>query len=191
MRRTGIICGIAISAALGYAPPAARAAGPCTNDIAQLGRQLGTMNGMGAPVSEPDNGQHVGMASTKPMDAAPSDRKQAGGASLVGGGSPGTVGGVAGAAGGGGATQTKDAVASGQVATSAADVRRQSAGKPTMAQQASQDAGKTTGGDSMMENDNKVSQAKAALQRAVDQNAKGDSGCMQSIQQARALMPQH
>ncbi len=189
MRQAHITCGIALSATLALAP-AARAAGPCTSDIAQLGRQLGTMNGMGAPVSEPDNGQQVGMASAKRMDTAPSDHKQSGGASLVGGGSPGTVGGVSGAAGGGGNPQAKDAVASGQVATSAADVRRQSAGKPTMAQQAAADNGKGSGGTTMA-NDDKVSQAKAALQRAVDQNAKGDSGCMQSIQQVRALMPQH
>lgn len=188
MRQTYIICGIALSAALALAP-AARAAGPCTDDIAQLGKQLGTMNGLGAPVSEPDNGQQVGKGMTKQADSSASDRKQDGGASLVGGGSPGTVGGVAGAAGGAGG-QAKDPVASGQVATSAADVRRQSAGKPTMAQQAAMDNGKGSGSASMASED-KVSQAKAALQRAVDQNAKDDGACAGSIKEARALMPQH
>jgi hypothetical protein len=185
MRQTYIICGVAFSAALALAP-AAWAAGPCTDDIAQLGKQLGTMNGLGAPVSEPDNGQQVGKDGAKQADSSASDRKQGGGASLVGGGSPGTVGGVAGGAGG----QAKDPVASGQVATSAADVRRQSAGKPTMAQQAAMDNGKGSSGASMASED-KVSQAKAALQRAVDQNAKGDGACAGSIKEARALMPQH
>jgi len=190
MRQTHIICGIALSAALGLAPVAGRAAGPCTSDIAQLGKQLGTMNGMGAPVSEPDNGQQVGKGMQKQADISSSDHKQTGGASLVGGGSTGTVGGVSGAAGGGGNGQAKDAVASGQVATSAADVRRQSAGKPTMAQQAASDNGKGSAG-SMMASDDKVSQAKAALQRAVDLNAKGDSSCMGAIKEVRGLMPQH
>lgn len=190
MSRTHFACTVAVAAALALAPVASRAAGPCSDDIATLGRQLSTMNGLGAPLSEPDQGQKVDKNAQNQGDASPSDRKQSGGASLVGGGSPGTVGGAAGAVGGGGINKQPDAVASGQIATSSADVRRQSAGKPTMAQQAVRDNGKGDGNATMAAND-KVSQAKAALQRATDLSAKGDKSCAQAVTEARNLIPQH
>ena len=39
--------------------------------------------------------------------------------------------------------------------------------------------------------EDKVSQAKMALQRAVDLNARGDQGCREAVRQAEGLMPQH
>lgn len=187
MRHINLAC---IAATLALAPVASRAAGPCSDDIASLGKQLATMNGLGAPISEPDHGQKVAKDATPQGNAAASDHTQKGGASLVGGGSAGTVGGAAGSVGGGALGKQADAVASGQVATSSADVRRQSAGKPTMAQQAVQDNGKDTGHDTMASED-KVSQAKAALQRATDLSAKGDKSCAKAVTEARNLMPQH
>lgn len=189
MNRARLVCGIAFSTALGLAPLAARADGGCSADIASLGKQIGSMSGLGAPVSQPDTGQDVGKANAGQMDkqAAGSDKA---GTTLAKGGSAGTVGGAAGAVGGGAMGKQADAVASGQVATSSADVRRQSAGKPTMAQQAVQDGGKGDG-NATMASDDKVSQAKAALQRATDLNAKGDKSCAQAVTEARNLMPQH
>ena len=191
MNHARLVCGIAFSAALGLAPLAARADGGCSADIASLGKQIGSMSGLGAPVSQPDTGQDVGKGNAGQMDkqAAGSGTDKAG-TTLAKGGSAGTVGGAAGAVGGGAMNKQADAVASGQVATSSADVRRQSAGKPTMAQQAVQDGGKGDG-NATMAADDKVSQAKAALQRATDLNAKGDKSCAQAVTEARNLMPQH
>ncbi len=186
MTRNSLVFGTAVLAALGLAPVAGQAAGPCSSDIAQLGKQLGTMQGLGAPVSEPSSSQNQGMgqqASTSPVGT---DHGQPGGASRTGGGSAGTVGGVAGAVGSANGAKEQNAVATGQVATSAADVRRQSEGKPTMAQQAA------NGGSSVdTASADKTSQAKAALQRAVDLNAKGDGSCAAAVKEVRNLMPSH
>ena len=184
MTRSKLLYCAAILAALGLTPAAALADGPCTNDIAQVGKQLGSQVGLGAPVSEPAAGQQVDKAAgSQQANAAASDRAQPGGASRTGGGSPGTVGGVAGPVGTAAGGQQANAVASGQVATSPEDVRRQSEGKPTTAQQAAQ-GGASSGASSA----DKVSQAKMALQRAVDLNAKGDASCMGAINDARDLM---
>ena len=82
-----------------------------------------------------------------------------------------------------------DAVASGRIATSPEDVRRQSENRPTAAQAAAQ------GGDAKASpersSEDKVSQAKMALQRAVDLNARGDQGCREAVKQAQELTPQH
>jgi hypothetical protein len=154
---------------------------------------------MGAPISEPDYGQQKGpnnaaggqsAANTtgntaKAVGSSETDRAQKGGASRESGGSPGTVGGVSGPTG---ATGQADAVAAGRVATSPEDVRRQSENRPTAA------AAAAKGGDAKasaeLSSEDKVSQAKTALQRAVDLNAKGDKGCSTAVNEARQLMPQ-
>lgn len=191
MTRLTWLSGAAL-AALCLAPSAALADGPCTNDIAQLGRQLGGQVGLGAPVSEPGAGQQVeknvtsGQTNTAGGTSGTSatDRSQPGGASRTSGGSPGTVGGVAGPVGAGAGNGTASGVASGAIATSPEDVRRQSEGKPTTAVAAAKPGGATDTASS-----DKVSQAKMALQRAVDLNAKGDKACMDAIRDARNLMP--
>lgn len=175
--------------------------GPCTDDIAKLARHLGTQVGLGAPVSEPGYGQRVGpneakdqtatTASTsqaKPVGTPETDRAQKGGASRESGGTPGTVGGVAGPVGAASGTGQGDAVASGRIATSPEDVRRQSDNRPTMAQAAAQGGDAKASASSSSED--KVSQAKMALQRAVDLNAKGDQTCREAVTQAQNLMPQ-
>ena len=162
--------------------PAVALAGPCSDDIAQLSRQLGGMPGLGAPVSEPAAGLGVGAKSAQASGSADtnaSDRAQPGGASQAGGGSPATVGGVSGTAVG-----AKDAVASGQVATSDQDVRSQSVGKPTAAQAA---AG--GGNGSSTANEDRVSEAKMSLQKAIDLNARNDSACMAAVTRTRSLIP--
>jgi len=183
MTRLNLLCGAVAFAALALAPIAAFADGPCTSDIAQIGKQLGTQTGLGAPVSEPSAGLQVGQGSTQqasPSAAAGSSSSSDGKQKL--GDSAGAAGGVAGTVGAAVGTETAQGIASGQIATSPEDVRRQSEGKPTTAQASmSPNASVATGAD-------KVSQAKSALQRAVDLNAKGDKSCMDAVNDARNLM---
>lgn len=185
MTRSRMMGGAALLAALGLTPMAAFAAGPCSNEIAQLGKHLSSQTGLGSPVSEPSAGQQVNkMAGPQGTNTAANDRSQPGGANRTTGGSAGTVGGVAGpvgtAAGGGQA----NAVASGQIATSPEDVRRQSEGLPTTA------AAAQSGGMSHAASDraDKVSMAKSDLQKATDLSAKGDKSCMTYIRQAQDLI---
>ena len=200
MTLPNLLCRAATFAAISLAPVAAFAqeGGPCTDDIAKLRRELSTQVGLGAPISEPDYGQQKGpndtagkqssantTGSTAKPGSSETDRAQPGGASRESGGSPGTVGGVSGPTG---PTGQADGVASGRVATSPDDVRRQSENRPTAA------AAAAKGGDAKaspeLNTEDKVSQAKMALQRAVDLNAKGDKGCSTAVNEARQLMPQ-
>lgn len=194
------LCLAATFATLTLTPVAvlAQENGPCTDDIAKLRRELSTQVGLGAPISEPDYGQQKGPNDTagsqsapnttgstaKPVGDAETDRAQKGGASRESGGSPGTVGGVSGPTG---ATGQADGVATGRIATSPDDVRRQSENRPTAA------AAAAKGGDAKaspeLGSEDKVSQAKMALQRAIDLNAKGDRGCSTALNEARELMP--
>lgn len=199
MSRLLLLYGTPALLALGLSPMAALAqGGPCTDDIAKLSRQLGTQVGLGAPVSEPGYGQRTGpnetadhpatAATANPVGSAETDRAQKGGASRESGGTPGTVGGVSGPVGASTGTGQADAVASGRVATSPDDVRRQSENRPTAAQAASQGGDATVSAGASSED--KVSQAKMVLQRAVDLNAKGDGACADAVRQARDLAPQ-
>ncbi len=176
------LCGVVLAASA-IAWPVAAMAGPCSDDIAQLSRQLDSMPGLGAPTSGVAAGSNAGAQSAQAGatgNTGASDRAQPGGASRAGGGSAGTVGGVSGAAVG-----AKDAVASGQVATSDQDVRSQSVGKPTAAQAASSGgSGPSTAGD------DRVSRAKMSLQTAIDLNARGDASCAAAVSKTRGLMPQ-
>ncbi|WP_264048253.1 hypothetical protein [Methylobacterium flocculans] len=203
MSRLKMLCGAAAISALGlvHTVASAQEGGPCSDDIAKLKRELGTQVGLGAPVSQPDTGQRKGpnegssdqTASTasgaaKPVGNAETDRSQQGGASRETGGSPGTVGGVSGPVAAAAGVGQADSVASGRIATSPADVRAQSENKPTAAAEAAK-GGEASASASLSPED-KVSQAKTALQRATDLNAKGDQSCRDAVQQARALMPQ-
>jgi hypothetical protein len=171
--------------------------GPCTDDIAKLRRDLAGQAGLGAPISEPDYGQRRGPndaaqtgstaggpANAKPVGTPETDRAQKGGADRDSGGTPGTVGGVSGPVGAATGTNQADSVASGRIATSPEDVRRQSENRPTAAAAAAKGE---TGSDHTSED--KVSQAKMALQRAIDLNAKGDQGCTNAVNDTRNLIP--
>jgi len=178
----------------------AQEGGPCSDDIAKLKRELGTQVGMGAPVSQPDTGQQKGPSaasadqasgttgSTAKIGSSETDKSQQGGASRETGGSPGTVGGVAGPVAAAAGKGPANSVATGQIATSPADVRAQSENKPTAAAEASK--GGEASASASLSSEDKVSQAKSALQRATDLNAKGDASCRDAVQQARSLMPQ-
>jgi hypothetical protein len=203
MRRFNLFRGAAVLSALTLVPTItlAQENGPCSDDIAKLRRDMDTHVGLGAPTSEPDYGQRKGPQDTagrqpastadntaKPVGTPETDRAQKGGASRESGGTPGTVGGVSGPVGAANGTGQADAVATGRIATSPEDVRRQSENKPTAAAAAAQ------GGDAKaspgLSSEDKVSQAKAAVQRAVDLNAKGDQSCRDAVKEARNLLPQ-
>jgi hypothetical protein len=203
MRRLNLFCGAAALSVLTLIPAAALAqeGGPCTDDIAKLRRDVDARVGMGAPTSEPNYGQRKGPdnvssqqtagtsgGTAKPVGTPDTDRAQQGGASRESGGTPGTVGGVSGPVGAATGTGQGDAVASGRIATSPEDVRRQSESRPTAAAAAAQGGDAKASPDGSSED--KVSQAKAALQRAVDLNAKGDQSCRDAVKQARDLLPQ-
>lgn len=189
-----LMCGAMLACTLGLAPVTAGAqTGPCTDDIAKLRRDLAGHAGLGAPISEPDYGQRRGPENTqaggtgggaKPVGTPDTDRAQAGGADRKSGGTPGTVGGVSGPVGAATGSGQADAVASGRIATSAEDVRRQSENRPTTAAAAA--AGET---GTQRTSEDKVSLAKSALQRAIDLNAKGDRGCSAAVDEARRLTP--
>jgi hypothetical protein len=174
-------------AALGLAPALA---GPCDDDITVLKRKLGNQLGLGAPVSEPDRGQNpapaqVAQPNAEPGATASTDRAQPGGASRTAGGSPGTVGGVAGPATSAVGPGAGGGIASGQIATSSEDVRRQSEGLPTTAVQAARGVVPPEAAAA-----DKSSRAKMALQKAVDLNANNDAACANHITEARDLMPE-
>ncbi len=174
------LCKVLVAASA-IAWPAAAMAGPCSDDIAQLTRQLDSMPGLGTPTSGVAAGSVPGAQTAHENSAgntSASDKAQPGGASRAGGGSAGTVGGVSGTAVG-----AKDAVATGQVATSDQDVRSQSVGKPTAAQAAS-----NGGSGGATASDDRVSQAKMSLQTATDLNARGDSSCAAAVKKTRDLM---
>lgn len=164
--------------------------GPCTSDIAQLRQTLAKQSGLGGPVSEPSAGLNVGAktATNRSTGTEQAAGQQNGSQpNKVSGGSPGTVGGAAGTVATAAGGAAKNGVASGEVATSAADVRRQSEGLPTTAQQA---ASGQSGAEAKAQAADRVSEAKNDLQRAVDLNAKDDASCKQAVADARNLMPQ-
>lgn len=188
MTPTKLGCTLLAVATLGIVPSGALA-GPCDDDIAALKRQLGTQIGLGAPVSEPDRGQtgapaRVGQLAAEPGATSSTDRAQPGGASRTAGGSPGTVGGVAGPATSAVGPGAGGGIAGGAIATSPEDARRQSEGLPTTAVQASRGSAAPEAA-----NADRVSQAKMALQRAVDLNARDDRACANAITESRNLMP--
>jgi hypothetical protein len=200
MARLSSFCGAAIVAAALTPATALAQSGPCSDDIAALSRELGTQVGLGAPVSEPGYGQRQGPNDPKNQAAADkggttgavgtkeTDRSQPGGASRERGGSPGTVGGVAGPVTSATGGSQADGVASGRIATSPEDVRRQSENRPTAAAAAAKGGNATAGAQPSSED--RVSQAKMVLQRAVDLNAKGDRACADAVQEARRLKGQ-
>lgn len=198
MTRTSLLHAAAAAAVLGLAPATALAAGgPCSSQIAQLGKQLSKQTGLGAPVAEPVAGENV--SASRQQSTGPDVPATAGsaasthaGANARPGASAGTAGGVAGAVGAAAGTTTAEGIASGQIATSPADVRRQSEGLPTQAQAAAErDAkGGPNGGSTerAAASADKVSMAKSDLQNAATLNAKGDKSCMKYIRHARSMM---
>ncbi len=153
--------------------PALAFAGPCSADIAAIGRQLSQSPALGPATTGTLTGSNPG--------------------ARVGGQSPvadqhGTsadqrVGGTAG-------TKELDAVSS-NVATSDADVRQQQLGHPTAAAQSRSNGVETAPGShpgTASAADDRMSRAKTAWQKAVDLNAQNDPRCEGAVAEARSVM---
>ena len=154
--------------------PAAAWAGPCSDDIASLGRQLSQSPAMGPATTGALAGSGPGGVGHAQTAAADTHGTSA----------DGKMGGTAG---------TKEInAASGNVATSDADVRAQQVGKPTASgQAASGNAVETSPGRHTPDSsasDDRMTRAKAAWQKAVDLNAQNDGGCHGAVDQARQAL---
>ena len=137
-------------------------AGPCSDDIAAIGKQLSQSPAMGPATTGALAGSGPGVIGHGPSGVADPHGTSA----------DSKIGGLAG-------TREVNA-ASANVATSDADVRAQQLGKPTAAQ-----AKPGTVSDAA---DGRMTRAKAAWQKAVDLNAQNDSGCQGAVQEARQML---
>lgn len=151
-------------------------AGPCTDQIAELGRKLSQSPALGPVTTGTLAGSGPGSV------AAPA--AQPGAPSASGTSADNRVGGTAG---------TKEINAAvGQVATSSQDVRRQQEGLPTAAAVAAAGPPKsveTTPGQSTAAAPNdRMSEAKMELERARVLDQKDDSACRGAIDRTRQLM---
>ncbi len=154
------------------AAPVVALAGPCSDDIASIGKQLSSSPSLG-PVS---TGTLSGSNPTGTHDNTAVAPEKAGTSASN------RVGGTAG-------TKEVDA-ASSNVATSDADVRQQQAGHATAATQASTGKGIETAPRSQTagSGDDHMTRAKVAWQKAVDLNAKNDTGCMSAVAEAKSAL---
>lgn len=157
--------------------PSGAAAGPCSDQIAELGRKLSQSSSLGAPTTGTLTGSNPnstpGTSST--ASAAPQPTGTSG---------DNRVGGTAG-------TKEANAAVGNMVATSPQDVRRQQEGLPTAAAVAAAGSGKsveTTPGQASGAGPNdKLSEAKAELEKARKMDSQDDAACRGAIDRARQL----
>ena len=152
------------------AMPMGAVAGPCSDQIAELGRKLSQSPSLGPvttgalPGSNPNNAP-----GTSPAAGASADNR---------------VGGTAG-------TKEVNAAVGNTIATSSQDVRRQQEGLPTAAAVAAAGSGKsveTTPGQASGAGPNdRMSEAKAELEKARMMDQKDDGACRGAIDRARQL----
>ncbi len=153
--------------------PVAAFAGPCSADIASVGKQLSQSSALGPVTSGTLSGSNSGNADQPAPTAT----------STAGTSASNKVGGTAG-------TKELDA-ASSNIATSDADVRQQQMGHRTAAGKTMQGGTETSPGSQSASNATQgdhMSRAKAAWQKAVDLNAQNDDSCHGAIDQARSAM---
>ncbi len=160
---------------LGLAPAVALA-GPCSDQIAELGKTLSQSPSLG---TAPTTGTLTGSGPGSAPSAAASDPATSKGTSA-----DNRIGGTAG---------TKELnSASSQVATSAQDVRRQQEGLPTAAATAAaKDHAAVETAPALGQGkspDDRTAAAKSELQNAVALDRKDDSLCLDSISRVRDLM---
>ena len=151
-------------------------AGPCTDQIAELGKALSGSAAIG-PVT-------TGTLSGAAPNSAPSASGQPGAPSATGTSADNRVGGSAG-------TKEANAAVGNLVATSSQDVRRQQEGLPTAAavaasrdKQSVETAPQLGSGGQPSDN---MSMAKLELEKARMLDQSGDQACMGSIDKARQL----
>jgi len=152
-------------------------AGPCSDQIADIGRKLAQSPSLGPPTTGTLTGSNPGSApAATPQPAAPSATGTSAGNRL----------------GGTAATKEVDATAGNLVATSPQDVRRQQEGKPTAAAVAARNSDKSaetrpSGGQDAAPND-RMSEAKVELERARMLDHSNDATCKQAIERTQQLM---
>lgn len=162
------------------AMPSDAAAGPCSDQIAELGRKLSQSPALGAPTTGTLTGSNPGNApgASPTAQAAPQP---------TGTSADNRVGGTAG-------TKEVNAAVGNMVATSPQDVRRQQEGLPTAAAVAAAGSGKsvetTPGQASQASNpgpNDKMSEAKAELEKARKMDSQDDAACRGAVDRARQL----
>ena len=150
-------------------------AGPCSSDIAELGKTLSQSSSLGPATTGALSGSAPGSIQPATEDGSTSTKGTT---------ADKNVGGTAG-------TKEMNAVA-GQVATSADDVRRQQQGLPTAAQAAaaaSKNSVETAPAQtSNAMPDERMAKAKMELEKARTLDQQGDSACATSIKHTRELM---
>ncbi len=159
------------------AVPVGAAAGPCSDQIAELGRKLAQSPSLG-PVT-------TGTLSGSNPNSAPTRAPEAAAPSAAGTSADNKVGGTAG-------TKELNASVGNNIATSSQDVRRQQEGLPTAAAVAAAGSGKsvetTPGQASSPAPDDRMSQAKMELEKARQLDQKDDPACRGSIDRTRQIM---
>ncbi len=153
-------------------------AGPCSDQIAELGRKLAQSPALGPVTTGALAGSNPGSAPS-PSSGTTTPAPVATGTSA-----DNRVGGTAG-------TKEMNA-ATATIATSADDVRRQQQGLPTAAAVAAAGSNKsvetTPGQSSAPMPDDRMSQAKMELEKARQLDQKDDQACAGSIDRTRQLM---
>ncbi len=159
------------------AVPGVASAGPCSDQIAELGRKLSQSPSLGAPTTGTLTGSNPGNApgASPAASAAPAP---------TGTSADNRVGGTAG-------TKEVNAAVGNLVATSPQDVRRQQEGLPTAAAVAAAGSGKsveTTPGQASGAGPNdKMSEAKGELEKARKMDSQDDAACKGPLDRARQL----
>ena len=168
------IHGTMIAVAFATAVSGAASAGPCTDQIAALSRTLSDSPSLG-PIT---TGTLGGPGAATPSQPATPP-------SPAGTSADARVGGTAG-------TKEANAAVGNLIATSPQDVRRQQEGLPTAAATAAAGSAKSVettpgAGGGAMPND-RMSQAKAELERARVLDQQDDKACSQAVDRTRQLM---
>ncbi len=175
--RSKIIAGLSAICIGLIAAPTIAAAGPCSDQIAELGRKLAQSPSLGPVTTGTLTGSNPG--------SAPNTASQPGASPSTGTSADNRVGGTAG-------TKELNASVGNNIATSSQDVRRQQEGLPTAAAVAAAGSGKSIetkpGQGSSAEPNDKMSQAKMELEKARQLDQKDDPSCRDSIERTRQLM---
>lgn len=173
--RSKLLCGLTgLCLSLGSSMAVA---GPCSEQISELGRTLSQNSSLGPVTTGTLSGSNPG--------SAPGASAQPAAPATTGTSADNRVGGSAG-------TKEANAAVGNQIATSSQDVRRQQEGLPTAAAVASAGSNRsvetTPGqGGSAMPND-RMSQAKMELEKARMLDQSNDQACAGSIERTRELM---
>lgn len=172
-RRSKIAAGLSALCLSLIAIPAAAVAGPCSDQIAELGRKLAQSPGLGPVTTGTVSGSNPGSAAN--TAAAPT---------TAGTSADNRVGGTAG-------TKELNAAVGNNIATSSQDVRRQQEGLPTAAAVAAAGGGKsvetTPGQAGSAASNDRMSQAKMELEKARMLDQKDDLSCNGSLDRVRQL----